>query len=749
MKKTILVIIVCVSTVRLCAAPVPTVVWSGDLYKSHLVDGHKYVIVPGAGNSVDTGNLVIGSNSVGGTIKLPENVGDVSVLIKYKNLTYVNASSPCSVLAVTDSAGHELGVYYEGSEFALQGAWSMGNGSANGGRGWAIPNSPTMAEGEGYVLFSYGTLYGKSGQKGVSCYTGSRISELSGGNNSGLCFSAFYIDSVSIAGGPSNDIGNPCMGLEIEEIAVFMELYLTPADVADYMFPANKNLLCKEALSIYYGDPSYDEYSCEYSESFDGTWRRGLSELPIGDDYSVWVRYQLYGEMVLTNVALVVAQRPVITIDGVRRNDPWDGTLAIDYTVDGDVNALDDAMSSRMEVSARDVFTGKEYTAEAEYIQGDLNVASGRHSFVWNIGDQTGLAGDSAFGVTVSCNGIIRIVDSKSYRGTIVTAEDRSDTYRVYGDETCRIQYYLMPEGKVGIVSVEHLRGDILKLGQICGMEVVEITEGALLGVPRNVKCYFNSAPDGLSQSGLANSQIIYSSRYASSYRPSVRIMSSKIRETDTTILDTVYRVDCALPTVKVRALAFEDGERSFAKVVRPETFIDGTAINIGDEIIPNQNYSLSWKVSADWQTRLAKVKFEVLVEEGELLPLELRTIPASDQYGRMEFSRNTISDSQVFNALLWLYADKDPGLTLSGGLLRGNGVNLVNGYELAHQRYDWSTDYWDNDYRINATRYVLSKMGYNLLSGAALNYVNEETRLGLSPSGVRQYAYKIVEDGE
>jgi len=33
------------------------------------------------------------------------------------------------------------------------------------------------------------------------------------------------------------------------------------------------------------------------------------------------------------------------------------------------------------------------------------------------------------------------------------------------------------------------------------------------------------------------------------------------------------------------------------------------------------------------------------------------------------------------------------------------------------------------------------------ITSGAALDYVNVETRLGLSPSGYRQYGWKIVGD--
>ena len=46
-------------------------------------------------------------------------------------------------------------------------------------------------------------------------------------------------------------------------------------------------------------------------------------------------------------------------------------------------------------------------------------------------------------------------------------------------------------------------------------------------------------------------------------------IVSSQVRANDPTVLDVVYRVTSDKPTVNVRALAFEDGERSFFKVVR------------------------------------------------------------------------------------------------------------------------------------------------------------------------------------
>ena len=214
-----------------------------------------------------------------------------------------------------------------------------------------------------------------------------------------------------------------------------------------------------------------------------------------------------------------------------------------------------------------------------------------------------------------------------------------------------------------------------------------------------------------------------------------VNVVSSKIREDDPTIMDVVYKVTSDKAKVKVRALAFEDGERSFAKVVRPVHFVDGTEANIGDEIDANVEHTLSWKVDEDFSERLAKLKFEILASEGDLLQLELRTIPASERYGKMQISWNVITDEQLFDALMWLYASGDEGLSVANGRLKNGTTNLAD----------------TGVYFVNAARYVYSKMGFSLLQGDVLDYANEETRLELSPSDARQYArqyaYRILED--
>ena len=220
---------------------------------------------------------------------------------------------------------------------------------------------------------------------------------------------------------------------------------------------------------------------------------------------------------------------------------------------------------------------------------------------------------------------------------------------------------------------------------------------------------------------------------------PVAKVISAKMRESDPTIMDVVYKVTSTKPTVKVRALAFQDGERSFAKVVRPETFVEDengkpTAGNIGDGVTANEEHTLSWKVSADWQTTLAKVKFEVLAVEDEILPLELVTLPKTETQPKMVFSWNYVIPSRAFDALLWLYADKDLGLTLTDGVLKNGTVRLADGASCDKTSYD-------------ALVYIYGKMGYELLQGGRLDYVRERSRLDLPGISERQYAVKVIEE--
>jgi hypothetical protein len=197
--------------------------------------------------------------------------------------------------------------------------------------------------------------------------------------------------------------------------------------------------------------------------------------------------------------------------------------------------------------------------------------------------------------------------------------------------------------------------------------------------------------------------------------------------------MDVVYKVASSQPTVKVRALAFKDGKRSWANVVRPETFVEGTDANIGDAVVANVEHKLSWKVSSDWQETLAKVNFEVLALDGELLPLEIVTLPKTDLTPKVEVSYNMISLGMVNDALLWLYADKDVALQLTNGNLNINGVKY-----LYNKTTGQTTSLTYN--KSVGLNYLYQKMGYELYSSNEAGFVEDILRKSLSGRAIKVF---------
>jgi hypothetical protein len=210
-----------------------------------------------------------------------------------------------------------------------------------------------------------------------------------------------------------------------------------------------------------------------------------------------------------------------------------------------------------------------------------------------------------------------------------------------------------------------------------------------------------------------------------------VVILKAAMRPSDPTIMDVVYKVISPKETVKVRALAYEDGNRSFANAVPVLTFADGTEANIGDNVPANKELTLSWQVAADWSADLEKVRFEVMVMDDELLPLHFVTIPKTPNHAAIKYSDTVLTATPIMNALFWLYASQDDDLMLSNGVLSNPFFEIASGTSL---RNEAQTVAW-----------LYQKMGYSLLSGKNLEYVNAAARISLSPSGIRQFAVKTI----
>jgi hypothetical protein len=207
---------------------------------------------------------------------------------------------------------------------------------------------------------------------------------------------------------------------------------------------------------------------------------------------------------------------------------------------------------------------------------------------------------------------------------------------------------------------------------------------------------------------------------------PTVVIQSAAMRE-GTTYMDVVFRVnDPDDATVKTRALVFVDGVRSFSNVIKPVTFIEGTAANIGDNITTGVNHLLTWDIAIDWNIDLANVKFEVLAMDARgLLPFDWITIPAAGGNSEITISRDTVSDTKVMDAFFWQYASGDTSLVLNGGLLTAATTDGFNGTRLMSGTTSQSY----------ALPYLLKKMNLQAAPSFDLGFANL-ARAGLVNTG-------------
>ena len=275
----------------------------------------------------------------------------------------------------------------------------------------------------------------------------------------------------------------------------------------------------------------------------------------------------------------------------------------------------------------------------------------------------------------------------------------------------------------------------VREVGEDAGASLIDWT-GSVPG-PKSV-IFEGKPPKGIVQSKLLGcSQVLVSAEYAAEWTPYMNgnvkiakkvngewvalggnVISNTMRASDPTIMDIKYKVTSTKDKVNVRILAYKDGVRSFANALPLATFVDGTESNVGDGVAANVEHTVSWQVSKDWDADLAKISVEVFVMEDNLLPLQLTTIPANGDKAAVTFSRNEQSSEKVMNALYWRYADQTSDLILENGVLKSGGKQLVNGTSLSAE---------------NALSYIYSKMGYGLLSGDTLKYVNDLMRSSIS----------------
>ena len=214
------------------AAPTATAVWRSNLGQSYTIGGNTFAVTPNGGALQEDGTIKMGNENskLGATIALPAGTRNVSVLVKFSNLSIPTDQQYGTALAtINDSSFHEVGVAAANTS-SLNTYWHENGSSTYGISAVYSPASPAVVS-SGYMLFSY------AAHSGSRCYMGETIASLAGGENTTGHWSNLDVQYVSIGGPTALQILDICDNLVIEEVALFVGNYLTNTDVADYAFP--------------------------------------------------------------------------------------------------------------------------------------------------------------------------------------------------------------------------------------------------------------------------------------------------------------------------------------------------------------------------------------------------------------------------------------------------------------------------------------------------------------------------------
>ena len=214
------------------AAPTATAVWRSNLGQSYTIGGNTFAVAPNGGALQEDGTIKMGNENskLGATIALPAGTRNVSVLVKFSNLSIPTDQQYGTALAtINDSSFHEVGVAAANTS-SLNTYWHENGSSTYEISAVYSPASPAVVS-SGYMLFSY------AANTGSRCYMGETIASLAGGENTTGHWSNLDVQYVSIGGPTALQILDICDNLVIEEVALFVGNYLTNTDVADYAFP--------------------------------------------------------------------------------------------------------------------------------------------------------------------------------------------------------------------------------------------------------------------------------------------------------------------------------------------------------------------------------------------------------------------------------------------------------------------------------------------------------------------------------
>ena len=216
-------------------------------------------------------------------------------------------------------------------------------------------------------------------------------------------------------------------------------------------------------------------------------------------------------------------------------------------------------------------------------------------------------------------------------------------------------------------------------------------------------------------------------------------IIISSAQRPGTSLVDIDFRVtDGDDPAVTTGVLAFkpininDTTPRADLRAVVPmNTFVEGTAANVGSNQTTGVIKHLTWNMAADWAVSYSNIQIEALAKDTRnLLGIHWITVPASGGFPAFQASYSPINNGQLLDLWFWFIATQQ-GVTLtrtvqtgSGGyddvVLTGN-TGVYNGAVLASQTSPSAT------YVVTSAgrAFAYEKMGVRAIDGGQIARAN------------------------
>jgi hypothetical protein len=152
-----------------------------------------------------------------------------------------------------------------------------------------------------------------------------------------------------------------------------------------------------------------------------------------------------------------------------------------------------------------------------------------------------------------------------------------------------------------------------------------------------------------------------------------------------TTLIDLDFQIsDIDSGTVDSAALVFVNGNDTLNSILKLNTLVEGTAVNLGVNKPTNVQKRITWDAAADWTTNFGQVHIEILAKDDRgLLPFRWITLPVDGANPAVTISARPVTHEDMLSVWYWLIATSDAAVTLNNGTVKGVGGSF-DGQSLA-----------------------------------------------------------------